>query len=580
MTTNYTTAAGVQNFSITISGASTTGTATINSVGSGAFILAGGVNPSTANNPARDFAYLTKTSATVVTATRNSSTGTVVVNGCIIDGDTANLIKSVQYGTVTIAAAASSGTATVSAVTNANAAVHLTGWSSANTTYSAGQENPILTFSGTTVTATIAVGASGAGIVVGFVVIEFQGSALNQSVQNVAATHTGSTTSYTATFTSVVLANAITIYAGSSASVPTTDFAEIKQNGALTAVNTLTVDVNTGVALNILNYNCSVVEFVSGVLNSAVQRNTTTLTGVTSATSTLTTVNGTYSGLSWLANTSNTTATDINRAEGAASFRSVYDNILQNGDTVGASGSSYSITLAATKSGSLIAVGISGTISSITVTGVTDNKSQTYSQVSGARATDSGSNYFTDIWYFANSASGVTTITVSLSGSTASGGATAIEVVGINTTSPVDASAAVNNIASTSTPVSGNITTTQNNGLIFVVLSDNTGANSVASPYTLVNAQGVAAYNVAATPVTNQTTTFTLGGSTTSCISSAAFLSSGVQSSSVTVTKNNATGNITGSWEVFEFPAYVPPTPTFIAAWAYRSNLAFSGSPS
>ena len=115
--TNYVTAAGVQQFSITIASGNTTAAATINAVGSGAFILFGGMSPSVANNPAEDFASITLTNSTTITATRVlGTTGTVTITGSIIDGDTTNLIKSVQYGLVTIAAAASSGTASISSV--------------------------------------------------------------------------------------------------------------------------------------------------------------------------------------------------------------------------------------------------------------------------------------------------------------------------------------------------------------------------------------------------------------------------------------------------------------------------------
>ena len=267
--TNYVTALGVQSFSITIASGSTTGTATINAVGSGAFILWDGENPSVSNDPAEDFAYLALTNSTTITATRNTGTaGTVKIYGCIVDGDTANLIKSVQYGTVTIASA-TSGTAAISAVTNANAAVHLLGWSSSNATLSGINEYPLLSLSGTTVTATRP-GSTGT-LVVGFVVIEFQGSALNRSVQNVAATISTSVTSYTATISSVNMNNAFTIFAGHSIATATTNVATIKQRGALSAATTVTVSVNTAAAYA-KNYNCSVVEFVPGLLNSSVQR--------------------------------------------------------------------------------------------------------------------------------------------------------------------------------------------------------------------------------------------------------------------------------------------------------------------
>jgi hypothetical protein len=313
---NYITAAGVQQFSITIASGSLTGTATISAVGSGAFILFGGINPSNGSNPSLAFAYVTLTNSTTITATRNTSTsGTVVVTGSIVDGDTTNLIKSVQYGTVSIGAASTSGTAAINAVTNGNTAIHLLGWKSASTILSPQAEYPVLTLSGTTVTATRQSSASGAALTVGFVAIEFQGTALNQNVQNVAATSSASVTSYTAAITSVVVNNSICIYGGMAAAGATP--ANTKQYGTLTSSTVLTANINTAVAIA-KKYNCTVVEFISGVLNSAVQRNTTTLTGATSNTSTITGVTRGDSAISWLGNSTTVATSALDQAEGDA----------------------------------------------------------------------------------------------------------------------------------------------------------------------------------------------------------------------------------------------------------------------
>lgn len=323
--TDYLTSAGVQHYSITIPNGSTSATATINAVGAGAFILHDGVNPSVANDPANDFARVTLTNATTITATRNSgSAGSVIVTGCIIDGNTTNLIKSVQYGTISLASGATSNTATVTAVTNGNTATHLLGWSSASTTFAANQEGPVLSLSGTTVTA--ARPNSGVALVVGFCIIEFQSGALNQNVQNVAATSSASVTSYTAALTSVNVSNTICIYAGASIATSTTNGGQYKQYGVLTSSTLFTV--NSGVAVaNAKKFNCSVVEFASGVLKSAVTRGTTTLTGVTSNTSTFgPAVEKAYSGFNWLANSTSATTTQQNRWEG--------QGVLTNGTTV------------------------------------------------------------------------------------------------------------------------------------------------------------------------------------------------------------------------------------------------------
>lgn len=327
--TNYITSVGVQQFSITISSGSTNGTATITAVGSGAFIVYGGINPSVSNSNSNEaFAYLTKTNSTTITATRNTGTaGTVVITGSIIDGDPTNLIKSVQYGTISIGAASSSGTASISAVTNANTAIHFLGDAYASAAGYDPTATPILTLSGTTVTATRSA-ITGNADTVGFVAIEFQGSVLNSSVQNIAASHAQNVTSYTASVSSVTANNTISIYAGQSASINLTNNAQTLQYGTLTNGTTFTVNINTsaGQAGSTYKYNLSIVEFKAGVLNSSVQRGTTTLTAATSNTSTITSVTAANSGIVWLGDTTSDTGTNFNQDLGAV--------VLTNGTTV------------------------------------------------------------------------------------------------------------------------------------------------------------------------------------------------------------------------------------------------------
>lgn len=322
--TNYITSVGVQHFSVTIGTGKTTGTVTINAVGANALIIYDGFNPTTTNNPAIGFARITLTNSTTITATRNTSdaTNTISITGCIIDA-TSNLITSIQFGTVSIANTASSGTASISAVTNTNAATQLLGWSSDNTTYSGVNEQPVISLSGTTVTATRT--GTGGNLTVGFCIIEFTGAALNQSVQNVSATSSASVTSYTATITSVVTTNSILIYAGSNIATSTTNMSQILQSGSLTNGTTVTISVSSAVA-NAKTYNCTVVEFISGLLNSSVQRGTTAITaGNGSNTSTITSVVKNNSLLSYLGFTTNNTTARIDLSA---------ESVLTNNTTV------------------------------------------------------------------------------------------------------------------------------------------------------------------------------------------------------------------------------------------------------
>ena len=288
----------VQYFSITIASGSTSNTATISSVGSGAFIIFGGVTTSSSLSAAQALARVTLTNSTTVTATRNSGTSnSVTVYGCVVDG-TSSLITSVQFGTVTIAGSSTSGTASISAVTNANTALHYLGQSGANTNANENVQFTRIGLSGTTVTATRN-SSDSSSIVVGFVAIEFNGSALNTSVQNVAASSSSSVTSYTATLgTSVNTNNTLCFYGGQTVNV-TINSAQGCQRGSLTNGTTFTININTANAIA-KNYNATVVEFVSGVLASNMQRGTTTISAATSNTSTISSVNTNKAALSFL----------------------------------------------------------------------------------------------------------------------------------------------------------------------------------------------------------------------------------------------------------------------------------------
>ncbi len=327
--TAYLTAVGTQQFSITIASGSLTGTATINAVGSGAFILYQGCNGSdtTAGQLDDTDGYLTLTNSTTITATRGvtGSSKTSTINGVIIDGDTTNLIKTVQFGTVTIAASSGSGTASITAVTNANTAIAYLGEDSSATLNNI--EKAAISLSGTTVTATLATGNVSTGTTkVGFCVIEFQGAALNQSVQNVSRNVTGTGTSGTVTITSVNVNNAMLIYGGHAATVaaPNTGY----QYGVLTNGTTVTVNWNTTASTQRI-FNCCVVEFVAGVFAQSAQRNTIALSAATSNTATITSVNTANAAVAYLGNS--TTNTSV---QGALTE---YQAALTNATTVTAS---------------------------------------------------------------------------------------------------------------------------------------------------------------------------------------------------------------------------------------------------
>jgi len=99
-----------------------------------------------------------------------------------------------------------------------------------------------------------------------------------------------------------------------------------------------------------------------------------------------------------------------------------------------------------------------GTGTANTITGITDNAGNAYVQAAGARAIDSNDGTFQDIWYAKNTFSGATSITVNPS-AVIQGGAVIWEFSGLDTSAPLDQTAALNSQAAT-TAVSGAPVTT------------------------------------------------------------------------------------------------------------------------
>ena len=186
--------------------------------------------------------------------------------------------------------------------------------------------------------------------------------------------------------------------------------------------------------------------------------------------------------------------------------------------------SPQSTTITSSTAGNLLVIAITTYVNAVgTVTGVTDNKSQTWVQATGARGTNSANNTATDIWYFPNTASGVTSVTVTFTGG-ALAEQTVYEVSGIKTSSPLDVAGGVSSGASTTTAVSASLTTTAANDFILVILDQNPNVSTVNSPYTKDSQTGHTAYYIPTTTVSGSQCTFNLSSADTFCTSSAAFL--------------------------------------------------------
>lgn len=309
--TNYVNS--IQNFSVTIASGSTTGVAVLGtSIVDTAVMLYGGCYTTATTSMAQGQATLSiavVAGIATVTATRlTASTNTVTVTGCVIDADSTNLIKSVQYITVTPTAEGTTNTA-ISSVNTSNAIVHLLGTRPGNATFSQGTNTPLLKITTATNVATT-LNTRTTSLSFNAVVIEFQGSALNQAVQFFSTAWHNTTTSTTQAITSVNPDNSLLFYAGYDNDNNETNAAD---NMAAQITNATTVTISCGVAEGDtpITYNGYVVEFVSGVMSQAVQRGTIVIAASTgSNTATLgTSVPATTSGCNFTGWLSTTTAT-------------------------------------------------------------------------------------------------------------------------------------------------------------------------------------------------------------------------------------------------------------------------------
>jgi hypothetical protein len=135
-------------------------------------------------------------------------------------------------------------------------------------------------------------------------------------------------------------------------------------------------------------------------------------------------------------------------------------------------------TIPSTGTGNLIVVGLQLTSpgsTSTTISGVTDNAGNAYSEAGAARSIDTASGAMVDIWYAKNCVLGATSVTITPSASTPNAAAVIWEFSGIDRIAPLDQTAVLNNQAASATPSGGAVTTT---AAVEVVVSLIAGAQS------------------------------------------------------------------------------------------------------
>lgn len=179
------------------------------------------------------------------------------------------------------------------------------------------------------------------------------------------------------------------------------------------------------------------------------------------------------------------------------------------------------LAIPSTAAGNLLSVLVGLYIGSPgTLTGVTDDAGNTYTQAAGARGTDSAASTATDIWECPLCLAGATAVTITFTGDFL-GMLTVYELAGADT-SPFDAAGNVSNGPSTTAAVSVPLTTS-GAGIILTVIDKDPNVASVNAPYTLDSGSGHTAYHVTSGAVTSEAATFNLSGADTYCSSSVAY---------------------------------------------------------
>ncbi len=210
------------------------------------------------------------------------------------------ILASLQQVSITIAAGATSNTATITAVASGKAYCHWQGVTSQITTFNGATCMVDVTLTNTTtVTATRNTSDASNSITVNCTVVEFASAAI-QNIQQGTITMTAAA-SNTATITAVVTANSIVHYNGATCTDTTASFS-INMN-KLVLTNTTTVTATRVTATNNLTARFVVIEFAAGVLNQAVQSitaaaNTTALSAALTAFDPRYTM-AFYGGFSW-----------------------------------------------------------------------------------------------------------------------------------------------------------------------------------------------------------------------------------------------------------------------------------------
>lgn len=241
----------------------TSGTATITSVTTGnSIVLYNGQVCQVTGSSAQSttIVHIQLTNATTVTVTRGASSGSAVIGHfMVLEFKSGILQSSTQNGTIAIAAASTSNTATITSVTTANTLLLYNGQISSNGSDAGNSWAYLVLTNATTVTAT-RVGTSGTQTPA-FSVLEFKSANVksNNSAQTVIAT---STQTNTATITAIVTTKAIMSFLGDVNSAGSTIAVDTWANAVITNTTTITVGRGAGSGANTDTVSWNVLELV------------------------------------------------------------------------------------------------------------------------------------------------------------------------------------------------------------------------------------------------------------------------------------------------------------------------------
>jgi len=194
-----------------------------------------------------------------------------------------------------------------------------------------------------------------------------------------------------------------------------------------------------------------------------------------------------------------------------------------------------SVSISSSTAGNTLIV-LPGMPDGTTVTSVTDNIGNSWVQVPNAYSTSAGDGFAVDIWYCANCAGGVTTVTAHFPASASFAGLIAYEVSGITTTSPLDLGAHVSEAAVSGGNCNGPSVTTSSTDFLIAAGDADHGFSGVSIPWVFGD-EAQEGYVLNAAPGTYQPIFQAGSGSTHCLVSLAAFKntpgSSGVASNGV-----------------------------------------------